>query len=283
MSAFTSAPPPLRDVIASFNLRADKSLGQHFLLELGLLGRIAAAAGDLTGLNVVEVGPGPGGLTRALLETEAAHVTAIEYDPRAVAAITALAGFCSSRLTILQGDAMQADISALVPAPRAIVANLPYNIGTPLLVRWLHQAAAYVSLTLMFQLEVAERIAAAPDTGAYGRISVLSQWLCEVSMQMHIPASAFAPPPKVDSALVRLVPHAVQPSGVEIRAMERLTAAAFGQRRKMLRGSLKGLGGEALLELAGIEPTRRAETLSVVEFETLMRVLLEREAGPRSS
>ncbi len=279
MSAFTSAPPPLRDVVTAFNLRADKSLGQHFLLEPGLLGRIAAAAGDLAGLNVVEVGPGPGGLTRALLETSAPHVTAIEYDPRAVAAITALAGL-TSRLTIIQGDAMQADIPALVPGPRAIVANLPYNIGTPLLVRWLHEASAYVSLTLMFQQEVAERIAAAPDTSAYGRISVLSQWLCEVSMQMYIPASAFAPPPKVDSALVRLVPHAVQPSGAEIRAMERLTAAAFGQRRKMLRGSLKGLGGEALLEMARIEPTRRAETLSVAEFETLMRKLLEREAGP---
>jgi 16S rRNA (adenine1518-N6/adenine1519-N6)-dimethyltransferase len=278
MSVFTAPPPPLRDVIASFNLRADKSLGQHFLLEPGLLGRIAAAAGDLTGLNVVEVGPGPGGLTRALLETRAAHVTAIEYDPRAVAAITALAAL-SPRLTIVQGDAMQADIPALVPGPRAIVANLPYNIGTPLLVRWLHQAAAYQSMTLMFQQEVAERIAAAPDSSGYGRISVLSQWLCEVDMQMHIPAGAFAPPPKVDSALVRLVPRAVQPSPTELRAMERLTAAAFGQRRKMLRGSLKGLGGEALLEPAGIEPTRRAETLSVAEFETLMRKLLERETG----
>jgi 16S rRNA (adenine1518-N6/adenine1519-N6)-dimethyltransferase len=276
MSAFTPAPPPLRDVIAAFNLRADKSLGQHFLLEPGLLGRIAAAAGDLAGLNVVEVGPGPGGLTRALLETGAAHVTAIEYDPRAVAAITALAGL-SPRLTIIQGDAMQADIPALVPGPRAIVANLPYNIGTSLLVRWLHEAAAYQSMTLMFQQEVAERICAAPDSGAYGRISVLSQWLCNVALQMHIPAGAFAPPPKVDSALVRLVPHAAQPSHTELRAMERLTAAAFGQRRKMLRGSLKGLGGEALLGTAGIEPTRRAETLSVAEFETLMRVLLGRE------
>ncbi len=280
MSVFSSPPPPLRDVIGAFNLRADKSLGQHFLLEPRLLGRIAAAAGDLTGLNVVEIGPGPGGLTRALLESRAAHVTAIEFDPRAVAAISALAGL-TDRLTILQGDAMQADIPALVPGPRAIVANLPYNIGTPLLVRWLHEAAAYRSLTLMFQLEVAERISAAPDSGAYGRISVLSQWLCGVDMQMHIPAGAFAPPPKVDSALVRLVPKAVQPSAQEIRAMERLTAAAFGQRRKMLRGSLKGLGGEALLEAAGIEATRRAETLSVAEFEGLMRELLKREAGPR--
>ncbi len=275
MPVFSTTPPPLRDVISTFNLRADKSLGQHFLLEPGLLARIAAAAGDLAGLNVVEIGPGPGGLTRALLDAGAAHVTAIEFDPRAVAAITALAGH-TDRLSIIEGDAMKADIPALVPAPRAIVANLPYNIGTLLLVRWLHQAAAYHSMTLMFQLEVAERICAAPGSSAYGRISVLSQWLCEVSMQMHIPAGAFAPPPKVDSALVRLVPRAAQPSAAELRAMERLTAAAFGQRRKMLRGALKGLGGEKLLETAGIDPARRAETLSVAEFEELMRALLAR-------
>lgn len=275
MSLFSSAPPPLRDVISIFNLRADKSLGQHFLLEPGLLARIAAAAGGLTGLNVVEIGPGPGGLTRALLEAGAAHVTAIEFDPRAVAAITALASH-TDRLSIIEGDALKQDIPALVPAPRAIVANLPYNIGTLLLVRWLHQAAAYQSMTLMFQLEVAERICATPGSGAYGRISVLSQWLCEVSMQMHIPAGAFAPPPKVDSALVRLVPRAVQPSPAELRAMERLTAAAFGQRRKMLRGALKGLGGAELLEAAGIDPARRAETLSVAEYEALMRVMLAR-------
>ncbi len=278
MDVFSSPPPALRDVIKIFDLRADKSLGQHFLLEADLLARIAAAAGDLTGLNVVEVGPGPGGLTRALLGTGAAYVTAIEYDPRAVAAIKALAGL-TKRLSILHEDALHADIPALIPAPRAIVANLPYNIGTLLLIRWLHQAAAYKSLTLMFQLEVAERIAAQPDTSAYGRISVLSQWLCAVSLQMHIPASAFTPPPQVDSALVKLVPKPVQPTSVEVRAMERLTAAAFGQRRKMLRGSLKGLGGAALLEAAGIDASRRAETLSVAEFETLMRVLLAQEAG----
>ena len=275
MSLFSPALPPLRDVISTFNLRADKSLGQHFLLEPGLLARIAAAAGDLTGLNVVEIGPGPGGLTRALLEAGAAHVTAIEFDPRAVAAITALASH-TDRLSVIEGDALKQDIPALVPAPRAIVANLPYNIGTLLLVRWLHQAAAYQSMTLMFQLEVAERICATPGSGAYGRVSVLSQWLCEVSMQMHIPAGAFAPPPKVDSALVRLVPRPLQPSPAELRAMERLTAAAFGQRRKMLRGALKGLGGAELLETAGIDPARRAETLSVAEYEALMRVLLAR-------
>ena len=190
-------------------------------------------------------------------------------------AMTALAKL-TERLSVVEADAMRVDIPALVPGPRAIVANLPYNIGTPLLVRWLHEAAAYRAMTLMFQLEVAQRICAGPDSGAYGRISVLSQWLCDVDLAMHIPAGAFAPPPKVDSALVRLVPKAVQPGKDELRAMERLTAAAFGQRRKMLRGSLKGLGGAGLLEEAGIDPARRAETLSVGEFESLMRVLLAR-------
>ncbi|WP_298282223.1 16S rRNA (adenine(1518)-N(6)/adenine(1519)-N(6))-dimethyltransferase RsmA [Acidocella sp.] len=270
--------PSLAETIRRFDLRADKSLGQHFLLEPGLLGRIAAAAGELAGLNVVEIGPGPGGLTRALLETGAAHVTAIEFDPRAVAAIEDLATL-TPRLSVVAGDAMKTDIPALVPGPRAIVANLPYNIGTLLLVRWLHEAAAYRSLTLMFQLEVAERICASPDTGAYGRIAVLSQWLCDVDLAMTVPAGAFSPPPKVESAVVRLVPKPVQPPKHELRAMERLTAAAFGQRRKMLRGALKPLGGAALLEAAGIDPARRAETLAVDEFERLMRTLLAREAG----
>ncbi len=281
MSDFSTPPPPLREVIHLFNLRPDKSLGQHFLLEADLLARIAAAAGDLAGLNVVEIGPGPGGLTRALLATKAAHVTTIEYDPRAAAAIRALAEL-TTRLNVIEADALRADIPALVPAPRAIVANLPYNIGTLLLVRWLEQAASYQSMTLMFQLEVAERICAVPGTSAYGRLSVLAQWLCAVSLQMHIPAGAFAPPPKVDSALVRLVPRAPQPPRAQLRAMERLTAAAFGQRRKMLRGALKGLGGAALLEEAGIDPQRRAETLTIAEFETLMHRLLAREGHEQS-
>lgn len=262
----------MADVIRRFDLRADKSLGQHFLLDPYLLASIAAAAGDLEGINAIEVGPGPGGLTRALLETRAAHVTAIEYDKRAVAAITQLAA-TTNRLTVIEADAIKADLPALVPAPRAIIANLPYNIGTLLLVNWLQQAAEYHSMTLMFQLEVAERICAAPNSGAYGRVSVLAQWLCEVTILMHIPASAFAPPPKVESALIRLVPRPEQPSRSELKAMERLTAAAFGQRRKMLRGALKPLGGEALCTKAGIDASRRAETLSVEEFVALMRVL----------
>lgn len=262
----------LAETIRAFDLRADKSLGQHFLLDPHLLARIAQAAALSEAVNVIEIGPGPGGLTRALLATKAKHVTAIEYDKRAVAAITALAA-TSARLSIIEADAMKIDLPALVPAPRAIVANLPYNIGTLLLVNWLQQAHEFQSMTLMFQLEVAERLCAQPHSRAYGRISVLSQWLCDVTMLMRIPAGAFAPPPKVESALVRLLPHPVQPSRAEIDLMARLTAAAFGQRRKMLRGALKPLGGEALCQAAGIEADRRAETLSVPEFVQLMRAL----------
>ncbi len=264
--------PSLAAVIREFDLRADKSLGQHFLLDAGLLGRIAAAAGDLEGVNVIEIGPGPGGLTRALLARGARHVTAIEFDPRAVAAVQALAA-ATDRLTVIEADALRADLPALVPGPRAIVANLPYNIGTSLLVNWLHQAGEYQAMTLMFQWEVAARICARPGTGAYGRVSVLAQWLCEVTMLMRIPAGAFAPPPKVDSGLIRLTPRPAQPPAVEIKAMERLTAAAFGQRRKMLRGALKPLGGAALCEAAGLDPSRRAETLEVEEFLALLRAL----------
>jgi 16S rRNA (adenine1518-N6/adenine1519-N6)-dimethyltransferase len=262
--------PPLREVIAKFNLRADKSLGQHFLLDADLLERIAGQAEPLAGRNVIEIGPGPGGLTRALLNSDAKTVLAIEYDPRAVAAIQELAAGTAGRLQILAADALKADLPGLVAAPRVIVANLPYNIGTPLLIKWLAQAGDYEAMTLMFQLEVAERICAAPDSGAYGRLSVLAQWLCDVAVVMHIPASAFAPPPKVESALIRLIPKPMQPPAAQFMAMERLTAAAFGQRRKMLRGALKSIGGEALLRRAEIAPERRAETLSVAEFERLM-------------
>ncbi|HEY1856443.1 16S rRNA (adenine(1518)-N(6)/adenine(1519)-N(6))-dimethyltransferase RsmA [Acidocella sp.] len=268
----------LSDIVREFDLKADKSLGQHFLLDPNLLAAIAARAAPLTGLNVVEIGPGPGGLTRALLDSDAAHVTAVEFDPRAVRAIEALAADAEGRLTIIAADALRQDLTALVPAPRAVVANLPYNVGTPLLVSWLAQAGAFSAFTLMFQLEVAERICAAPDTDAYGRLAVLSQWLCETAIVMHIPAAAFAPPPKVDSALVRLIPRPNQPEQKQFRTMERVTAAAFGQRRKMLRGALKSLGGEALLRAADIDPERRAETLSVAEFVRLMETLLRRES-----
>jgi 16S rRNA (adenine1518-N6/adenine1519-N6)-dimethyltransferase len=267
--------PPLREVIRAYDLKPDKSLGQHFLTDPDLLDAIARQAGALDGINVIEIGPGPGGLTRALLHTQAAHVTAVEYDSRAVAAVTSLASTAKNRLTIIEADAMQTDLTTLVPAPRAIVANLPYNIGTPLLIKWLAQAAEFSSLTLMFQYEVAARICAAPNTSAYGRLSVLAQWLCTADICMNIPASAFTPPPKVDSALIRLVPRPNQPTKIQFNTMERLTAAAFGQRRKMLRGALRPLGGEALLNAAGIAPDRRAETLTVPEFERLMLALLK--------
>ena len=265
--------PPLRETIAQFRLDARRKLGQHFLLDENLTAKIARQAGDLAGRHVVEIGPGPGGLTRALLGTPAAAVTVVEVDPRAAEAMRALAAVCAGRLIVVEADAMAADLSTLVPAPRQIVANLPYNIATPLLIGWLRQAAQWERMTLMFQQEVAERIAAAPDTEAYGRLAVLAQWVCTVELLMRIPPAAFTPPPKVFSAVVGFLPRPVQPSPALFAAMERLTAAAFGQRRKMLRGSLKSLGGEALLERAGIAPERRAETLSVVEFETLAQML----------
>jgi 16S rRNA (adenine1518-N6/adenine1519-N6)-dimethyltransferase len=268
-----TAWPPLREVIARHGLDARRSLGQHFLLDANLTTRIARLAGDLTGRHVIEVGPGPGGLTRALLESGAASITAIELDPRAVAAVEELAAGAAGRLRVIAADALTLDVATLVEAPRQIVANLPYNIASPLLVRWLRQAGAFERLTLMFQQEVAERICAAPGGGEYGRLAVLTQWLCEAALVQRIPPAAFVPPPKVWSAVVRLTPHVTQPDAALFAQMERLTAAAFGQRRKMLRGALKPLGGEALLHAADIAPERRAETLTVAEFERLARLL----------
>jgi 16S rRNA (adenine1518-N6/adenine1519-N6)-dimethyltransferase len=219
---------------------------------------------------VVEVGPGPGGLTRALLDSPAEAVVAVEIDKRAAGAIAELAQACP-RLRLVEADALKLDLASLVPAPRQVIANLPYNVASPLLVGWLRQAAQWERLTLMFQQEVAERIAAAPGTGAYGRLSVLAQWLCDVELRLRIPPSAFVPPPKVWSAVVVLTPHAAQPEPALFAAMERVTAAAFGQRRKMLRGALKAVGGEALLSKVGIAGERRAETLSVEEFERLAK------------
>ena len=229
-------------------------------------------AGDLTGRHIVEVGPGPGGLTRALLASAAASVLAVELDPRAIAAAEELRASDPERLRVLHADAVRLDLAALVPAPRRVVANLPYNVATPLLVGWLRQAASWEQLTLMLQLEVAERVCAAPGTPSYGRLSVLAQWLCAASVTMRLPPAAFTPPPQVWSAVVGLVPRAAQPDSARFAAMERLTAAAFGQRRKMLRGALRSLGGEALLARAEIAPERRAETLTPAEFERLARV-----------
>jgi 16S rRNA (adenine1518-N6/adenine1519-N6)-dimethyltransferase len=238
--------------------------------------RVAQQAEPLAGRHVVEVGSGPGGLTRALLDSEAISVTAVELDPRAAAAARELAESEPEpgRLRVVEADALRLDLVGLVPAPRLVVANLPYNVGTPLLVGWLRQAASWERFALMFQAEVAERLAAAPDTEAYGRLSVLAQFVCDVELRLTLPPGAFTPPPKVWSAVVALTPHARQPPPELLVAMERVTAAAFGQRRKMLRGSLRGLGGEALLERAGIAPQRRAETLSVAEFERLARAVM---------
>jgi 16S rRNA (adenine1518-N6/adenine1519-N6)-dimethyltransferase len=262
--------PPLRDVIARHGLAARHKLGQHFLLDGNLTDRIVREAGDLTGRHIIEIGPGPGGLTRSLLDSAAASVTAIELDRRAIGAVTELAETAGRRLLVIEADALAVDLAALVPAPRQVIANLPYNIASPLLVSCLRHAASFERLTLMFQQEVAERICAEPDTPAYGRLSVLAQWTCDARIVMRLPPNAFTPPPKVWSAVVSLTPHTKQPDPAVFRSMEALTAAAFGQRRKMLRGSLRALGGEALLARAGIAGERRAETLSVAEFEHLV-------------
>jgi 16S rRNA (adenine1518-N6/adenine1519-N6)-dimethyltransferase len=262
--------PPLREVIARHGLAARHSLGQHFLLDGNLTDRIVREAGDLTGRHVIEVGPGPGGLTRSLLASAAASITAIELDRRAFGAMTELAEVAGGRLRVIEGDALSIDTASLVPAPRQIIANLPYNVASPLLVAWLRQAASFERLTVMFQQEVAERICAEPDTPAYGRLSVLTQWTCDARIVMRLPPGAFTPPPKVSSAVVSLTPHAVQPDPAVFARMEALTAASFGQRRKMLRGSLRGMGGEEFLARAGIAGERRAETLSVAEFDRLV-------------
>jgi len=266
---------PLRDVIARHGLQASKALGQNFILDRQLLARIAAIPGPLDGATVYEVGPGPGGLTRALLDA-GASVVAVERDRRCLPALAELETAFPAKLRIIDGDAMQIDERAEAGDGAHVVANLPYNVGTALLLRWLAGESWppwWRSLTLMFQREVAERIVAKPDSEHYGRLSVAAQWRCEARIAMHVHRSAFVPPPKVASAVVHIEPKAM-PAGVSARVMEQVTAAAFGQRRKMLRQSLKGLPGalEALEEL-GIDPQRRAETLSVGDFVALARSL----------
>jgi 16S rRNA (adenine1518-N6/adenine1519-N6)-dimethyltransferase len=265
----------LREVIARHGLGARKALGQNFLLDLNLTGRIARAAAPLDGIEVCEIGPGPGGLTRALLAAGAGRVVAIERDERCVAALAELAEAYPGRLEIVAGDALELDPAALTAAPRKIVANLPYNIATPLLLRWLPGIAAYESLTLMFQKEVALRLAAAPRSKDYGRLSVVTQWLAEPLLQFDIPPRAFVPPPKVTSTVVRLLPRPQPLAPCRREDLERVTASAFGQRRKMLRQSLKSLGGDPgpLLEAAGIPPTARAEEIGVEGFCALARAL----------
>ncbi|AWJ87295.1 16S rRNA (adenine(1518)-N(6)/adenine(1519)-N(6))-dimethyltransferase (plasmid) [Azospirillum sp. TSH58] len=265
------ALPPLREVIARFGLDARKALGQNFLLDLNLTGRIARSAGDMTGVTVVEIGPGPGGLTRALLATKAKQVIAIERDHRFIEALQDVIQAADWRLSIVEGDALEVDPIAIAPAPRAIVANLPYNVATPLLIGWLGRIEEFVSLTLMFQKEVADRLVAKPGSKAYGRLSVITQWRSDARVLFNLPAKAFTPPPKVESTIVHLTPRA-NPEPAEWKALEQVTAAAFGQRRKMLRQSLKSLGNaEALLAAAGIEPTARAEEVDVAGFAALAR------------
>jgi 16S rRNA (adenine1518-N6/adenine1519-N6)-dimethyltransferase len=260
--------PPLREVIARHGLSASKALGQNFLLDEQLLDRIAAIPGGLSGRQVLEVGPGPGGLTRALLRA-GAEVTAIEMDRRCLPALAELEQAFPGKLHVVEGDALKIDPATLFDVRYAIVANLPYNAGTALFTRWMSGEdwpPPWSSLTLMFQREVAERITAAPGTIAYGRLAVLAQWRSEAKLAMKVHRSAFTPPPKVMSAIVHVTPREM-PGGVSARVLERLTEAAFGQRRKMLRQSLKGPPGALeALETLGIDPQRRAETLAVEEF-----------------
>jgi 16S rRNA (adenine1518-N6/adenine1519-N6)-dimethyltransferase len=268
--------PPLREVIRRHGLAAKKSLGQNFLLDLNLTARIARAGGALEGATVVEIGPGPGGLTRALLAEGAARVIAVERDARAIAALAEIAAHYPGRLSVVEGDALEFDAPAHLAGGRArVIANLPYNIATALLVDWLTAEPWppwYDALVLMFQREVAERIVAAPGGKAYGRLSVLAGWRCDARIMFEVAPSAFVPRPKVTSAVVRLVPRAA-PLPCDAQALQRVTEAAFGQRRKMLRQSLKTLGRDplALLEAAGIAPTARAEEIPVAGFVKLAR------------
>lgn len=270
----TQSLPPLREVIARHGLSARKALGQNFLLDEQLLGRIAAVPGDLAGKDVLEIGPGPGGLTRALLRA-GAKVTAIERDRRCLPALSELSAFFPGRLHIIEGDALAIPLEEMLPPGGAIVANLPYNIGTQLLTGWLSSGwpPRWSSLTLMLQQEVAERLVANPGTSAYGRLSVLAQWRAHARIAMRVNRAAFTPPPKVMSAVVHIVPGEA-PASADAATMEKLTRLAFGQRRKMLRQSLK-TWPQALvaLEPVGIDPARRAETLSVDDFVSLARAI----------
>jgi 16S rRNA (adenine1518-N6/adenine1519-N6)-dimethyltransferase len=268
--------PPLREVIVRHGLDALKSLGQNFLLDLNITQKVARTAGKIDDATVVEIGPGPGGLTRALLALGARRVIAIERDRRAIPALGEIGAHYPGRLTVIEGDALDIDLSQFRRdgEPLKVVANLPYNIGTQLLVNWLTVPwpPLWQSLTLMFQKEVGERIVARADDDHYGRLGVLCGWLTHAEMMFDLSPQAFTPPPKVTSTVVHIEPRA-NPLPCDLGRLERVTAAAFGQRRKMLRQSLKPLGGEALLRRAGIDPARRAETLTVEEFCRIANLL----------
>ncbi len=270
--------PPLREVIAAHGLAARKSLGQNFLLDLNLTARIARQAGDLTQCDVIEVGPGPGGLTRGLLAEGARHVLAIEKDGRCLPALAEIAAHYPGRLTTLPGDALAIDPLAHLTPPIRVVANLPYNVGTELLIRWLTPPIwppFWQSLTLMFQKEVAERIVARPGTGAYGRLALLAQWRAEAKIVMTLPPEAFTPPPKIHSAVVHLTALPGPRFPADAKILSEVVAHGFNQRRKMLRAALKPLapGIEAILTGAGIDPTQRAEQLTLEQFCTLARAV----------
>ncbi len=268
--------PPLRDVIARYGLRARKSLGQNFLLDLNLTGRIARAAGALNACTVVEIGPGPGGLTRALLQAGAKKIVAVEKDERCLAALDEIAAAYPGRLQIIAADALETELDAIIAGPVKLVANLPYNVATPLLIKWLtpdRWPPQWESLTLMFQKEVAERITSPVGGKAYGRLAVLSQWRCDAEMLFDIDPRAFTPAPKVTSTVVQITPLATPRAEARLEVLQTVAAAAFGQRRKMLRRSLTVLGVDTaqLLENSGLAPTARAEEIDIEGFCALAR------------
>lgn len=266
-----SSLPPLRDIINENDLRAEKKFGQNFLLDLNLTDKIAKQAGDLTACHVIEIGPGPGGLTRSILKVGARKLTAIEFDPRAIKALESLKTGAQGCLEIIEGDALTIDIEKISDAPRMIIANLPYNIATPLLIDWLEKInrddGLVQSMILMFQKEVAERITAKVDDKAYGRLSVLSNWLCDTKKLFDVPRNAFTPPPKVTSSIVRLIPKKREGKQPSFKAIEIVTAAAFGQRRKMIRSSLKNY--QQFFDEVGLDETMRAENMSMEQFVKL--------------
>jgi len=275
----TAALPPLKEVIARYGLSAKKSLGQNFILDINLLDKIVRSAKQRdpqsfeTG-TVIEVGPGPGGVTRAILENGAKHLTVIEKDERCLGLLSDIQMAYPDRLTVLNEDALKVSAETLGSAPRAIIANLPYNVGSLLLTGWLKKINEFSSLTLMFQKEVAERLTARPKSSAYGRLSILTQWLCETEILFTVPPSCFVPPPKVTSAVVFLKPRTNPLAPARIDLLEKVTAAAFNQRRKMLRSSLKPIGNpEELCAAANVNPTARAEEIGIESFCAMARCL----------
>ena len=271
--------PPLRDIIARFDLGAKKSLGQHFLLDQNLTDKIARAAGNKAGnlseFNIIEVGPGPGGLTRSLLAHDPKHLFAVERDRRCIEALEGLSQVFAEKFTIVSADAMKTDIASLGEKPRRIVANLPYNISTALLINWLRQIEHIDQMTLMFQKEVVDRLIAKPSTKAYGRLSVITQCLCETKFEFNVDKRAFTPPPKIQSSVLTLRPRTTPLYAAKFEDMEKVTATAFGQRRKMLRSSLKPLDID--ISTLGIDPTARAENLTIEEFCLLAKAIEGRD------